>query len=169
MKPVVVLVGPPGAGKSTVAALLADRLKVAWRDTDTDIEAAQGCTVQDIFVDRGEAGFRQLEHQAVAVALAEHDGVLSLGGGAVVDEGTRRLLGDHTVAFLDVGVAAAANRVGLNTARPLLLGNVRGQLKKLMDERRPLYRQVADIVVETDRLEPTEVADRIEQALGERR
>ncbi len=157
----VVLVGPPGAGKSTVAQLVAERLGLSVRDTDADVEAQQGVSVQDIFVESGEARFRELEHEAVARALAEHDGIVSLGGGAPVHEATRTMLRDHRVVFLDVGLAQAASRVGMNSGRPLLLGNVRGQLKKLMDERRPVYLDVATLVIDTDRLSPDEVADAV--------
>ncbi len=161
MTPVVVLVGPPGSGKSTVGALLAERLGVPLRDTDEDVETGTGRSVADIFVDEGEQRFRELEAESVTAALAEHDGVVSLGGGAVLAASTRRLLAGHRVVFLDVGLAEAAARVGLGSARPLLLGNVRAQLKALLDERRPLYSEVADVVIDTNRLAPEEVADRV--------
>lgn len=165
-RPVVVVVGPPGAGKTTVAELLAARLGVAVRDTDQDVEAAEGESIQDIFVGRGEPAFRELEAAAVAEALRTHEGVLALGGGAVMDAGTRALLADHTVLHLDVGLAQAAARVGMNSGRPLLLGNVRGQLKQLMDARRPLYAEVATFTIDTNDLGPDEVVDRVLQELG---
>jgi shikimate kinase len=138
-QPRVVLVGPMGAGKTTVGRLLADAWDVPARDTDTDVEAAAGASVPEIFVDHGEARFRELERAAVAAALAEHAGVLSLGGGAVLDEATRADLAGHRVVFLRVGLGEAVKRVGLGSARPLLLGNVRGRIKALLDERTPVY------------------------------
>ena len=160
MSPVVVLVGPPGAGKTTVAQALADRLGVTFRDTDQDIEAREGTSVQDIFVDHGEAHFRALEEKAVAAALSDHDGVLALGGGAVLSPATREQLGQHRVIFLDVSLPAAVARVGMNANRPLLLGNVRAQMKNLMDQRRPLYDEVARFTIVTDDLDAAQVTDR---------
>lgn len=157
-RPVVVLVGPMGAGKSTVGALVAERLGVVARDTDTDVEAAEGRPIAEIFVDSGEEHFRSLERGAVAEALAEHHGVLSLGGGAVLDPATRELLSEHTVVFLRVGLSDAVKRVGLGTARPLLLGNVRGRIKALLDERTPIYESVATHTVDTDGRTADEVA-----------
>ena len=121
-----------------------------FRDTDHDIEAREGRSVSDIFVDSGEAHFRALERAAVADALAAHDGVLALGGGAVLDPTTRAALAGHRVVFLRVGLGDAAQRVGLGVSRPLLLGNVRGRIKQLIDERTPLYESVAVHVVDTD-------------------
>ena len=163
--PRAVLVGPMGAGKTTVGAILADSWGVALRDTDADIEAAEGRSVSDIFVDSGEAAFRALEVAAVAEALATHDGVLALGGGAVLDPHTRELLAGHTVVFLRVGLSDAVNRVGLGVGRPLLLGNVRSRVKALLDERAPLYEAVATIAVDTDGRTPEDVANEIEEAL----
>lgn len=160
MSPIAVFVGPPGAGKSTVAEIVGQRLGVDVRDTDQDVEAGEGVSVQDIFIDQGEAHFRALEEKAVAAALAEHDGVVSLGGGAVLSPASRAALAGHRVIFLDVGLAAAIRRVGMNSGRPLLLGNVRTQLKNLLDQRRVLYRDVARFTIETDDLDATQVADK---------
>jgi shikimate kinase len=163
--PAVVLVGPMGAGKSTVGALLASRLGVTLRDTDEDIAAAAGKSVQDIFVDEGEAHFRAVEASAVAAALAEHDGVVSLGGGAVLADQTRILLKEHTVVYLRVGVADAVKRVGLGSGRPMLLGNVRGRIKTLLEERAPIYESVATLVVDTDGRRADDVAAELATAL----
>ncbi|GAA4381104.1 shikimate kinase [Nocardioides caricicola] len=169
MSPRVVLVGPMGAGKTTVAGLLAEAWGVSVRDTDHDVERAEGRTISDIFVDSGEAEFRRLEREAVAAALASHDGVLALGGGAVLDPGTRELLAGHEVVFLRVGLADAVKRVGLGTSRPLLLGNVRGQIKALLDERTPIYESVATLVVDTDGRTPEDVAGDIDATLTRNR
>jgi shikimate kinase len=157
----VVLVGPMGAGKTTVAGLLGEAWGVAVRDTDADIEATTGREISDIFVESGEDTFRELEVAAVAAALAEHDGVLGLGGGAVLRPENRELLADVPVVFLRVGLSDAVKRVGLGVGRPLLLGNVRSRIKALLDERTPVYESVAGHVVDTDGLPATEVADRV--------
>jgi len=165
---VIVLIGPMGSGKTTVGGLVAARLGTAVRDTDHDVEATAGREISEIFVDDGEAAFRALERAAVAEALATHDGVLALGGGAVLDPDTRGLLAGHDVVFLRVGLSDAVKRVGLGTSRPLLLGNVRGRIKALLDERTPIYESVATLVVETDGREPDEIAAEIVAALGAR-
>ncbi|MBV9292983.1 MAG: shikimate kinase, partial [Frankiales bacterium] len=130
MTPAVVLVGPPGAGKSTVGRLVAESLGVDFRDTDDDVEAAAGKSVSDIFIEDGEGAFRELERTAVAEALATHPGVLALGGGAVLDAGTRRALAAHRVVWLSVGLADASTRVGFARSRPLLVVNPRAELKR---------------------------------------
>jgi shikimate kinase len=159
--PRVVLVGPMGAGKTTVATLLAEAWGTTARDTDADVEAGEGRPISEIFVDDGEAYFRGLEAAAVRAALQEHDGVLALGGGAVLDPSTRDLLAGHRVVFLRVGLSEAVRRVGLGTSRPLLLGNVRGRIKALLDERTPIYEEVASASVDTDGRTPDEVAEEI--------
>ncbi len=172
--PRVVLIGPPGSGKSTVAAALAERWQLLMRDTDTDVERSAGKSIPDIFVEDGEPAFRAHERAAVVEALVHHDGVLALGGGAVLDEGTQRDLAEYAAAegvvvFLDVSLSSAAPRVGLNQSRPLLLGNPRARWAALMAERRPIYESLATLRVVTDDLRPTQVAEQIEQALAARR
>ncbi|MEV8018571.1 shikimate kinase [Streptomyces sp. NPDC086554] len=163
--PQIVLVGPMGVGKSTVGALLAERLGSAYRDTDADIVAAQGREIADIFVDEGEPYFRELEREAVRTALAEHDGILALGGGAILDESTRALLASQPVVYLSMDVEEAVKRTGLNVARPLLAVNPRKQWRELMDARRHLYAEVARAVVATDDRTPEEVAQAVLDAL----
>jgi len=166
MRPVLVLVGPPGAGKSTVGRLLAHRLGVRFRDTDADIVARAGKPIAEVFIDDGEENFRALERAAVQKALEEHDGVLSLGGGAVLAEQTRRLLHGHTVALLDVDLSHATSRVGLNRDRPVLALNPRAQLKLLLEQRMPLYREVASLTVDTSARTAKQVVDVLANALA---
>lgn len=161
MTPRVVLVGAMGAGKTTVGRLVADALGVGFLDTDEVVERESGRTVSEIFIDDGEAYFRELERRAVAESLSGHDGVLALGGGAVLDTTTRELLDGHRVVFLRVGLSDAAKRVGLGVSRPLLLGNVRGRIKQLLDERTSIYEGVSAHVVDTDGLSAREVADQV--------
>ncbi len=167
--PYVVLIGAPGAGKTTVGTRIAERLGLELRDTDADVVAGTGREISDIFVTDGEPAFRALEEAAVAVALEEHTGVLALGGGAVLSPATRERLAGHRVVHLEVGLAGAARRVGLNASRPLLVGNVRGRLKGLLDERRPIYTALARWTVGTDDRTADEVADLVVQLIGDDR
>lgn len=160
-KPVCVLVGAPGSGKSTVGAELATLLGVAFRDTDTDIEQMAGKPIPEIFIDEGEAHFRALERAAVLAAVTSHAGVLALGGGAVLAEENRAALIGHTVVHLSVELTDAVKRVGLGAGRPLLSVNPRATLKHLMDQRRPLYTEVATATVVTDGRAPEEIAAEI--------
>jgi shikimate kinase len=154
-----------GAGKTTVGELVAGRLGVAFQDTDSIVEGWAGKPAQDIFVDDGEDRFRELERAAVASALSAHDGVLALGGGAILAQETRELLRGQTVVFLSVELADAAQRVGLGVGRPLLAVNPRATMKYLLDQRRPLYEEVATVIVKTDGIAPPEVADAVVAAL----
>lgn len=169
MKPVAVLVGAPGSGKSTIGPLLAEALGVGFRDADTDIETTAGKPIPEIFIDDGEDHFRALERAAVADALSTHDGVLSLGGGAILAPETRSLLKAHTVVYLSVELPDAIARVGLGSGRPLLALNPRATLKYLLDQRRPLYEEVATVTVKTDGRTPEEITADLVQELGVRR
>jgi shikimate kinase len=159
----IVLVGAPGSGKSTVGALLAERLGLTFHDADAVIVERAGKSIAEIFTDDGETAFRALEEQITAELLAM-PGVLSLGGGAVMSAATRAALAGRRVVWLRVGLTQSVKRVGLDTARPLLLGNVRGQLLKLLNERAPLYAEVATDVVDTDDTTPAEVVEMIMNA-----
>ncbi|MET7418320.1 shikimate kinase [Dactylosporangium sp. NPDC005555] len=161
MSPRAVLVGPPGAGKTTVGTLLASALGVPFRDVDADIEATAGKPIPEIFIDEGEDHFRALERSAVASALSSFDGVLALGGGAILAAETRDLLAGHTVVYLTVELSGAVSRVGLGSGRPLLALNPRATLKYLLDQRRPLYEQVATVTVATDARTPEDIAEEL--------
>jgi shikimate kinase len=160
--PVLVLVGPPASGKTTVGTAVAELLGVPFRDTDADVERVAGATVADLFVQRGEPHFREFEEQAVARALAEHDGVLALGGGAVTSASTRALLVAHgtaggAVVWLDVDLPSAAKRLGLSRDRPILGVNPRAMLRSMLEVRAPLYAEVSTATVPTGGREPGDV------------
>ncbi|WP_336029492.1 shikimate kinase [Geodermatophilus sp. FMUSA9-8] len=168
--PLLVLVGPPASGKTTVGTAVAAAAGLPFRDTDADVEATTGTSVADLFVTHGEQHFRDLEEQAVARALAEHDGVLALGGGAVLSAATRALLVAHgraggTVVHLDVDLPSAAKRAGLSRDRPLLAVNPRAMLRTLLEQRAPLYAEVATVVVPTGGRTPDEVVADVLAAL----
>ncbi|MDN5751578.1 MAG: shikimate kinase, partial [Pseudonocardia sp.] len=167
-RPTLVLVGPPGAGKSTVGRVLARRLQVGFTDVDALIVERAGTTIADIFLRDGEDAFRALEREVVAEVLAAVDGVLALGGGAVLDPDTRARLRGHRVVHLTVSLADGLRRTGMSTARPLLAGvNPRATFKALLDARAPLYREVATVEVHTVRRSANQVARAVLEALGE--
>ena len=166
--PVAVLIGPPGAGKSTVGPLLAALLGAEFAETDAMVENMAGKPVSDIFVSDGEPAFRDLERAAVAHALAGHRGIVALGGGAVMDPGTQQLLARQHVVYLQTGFTAAVRRVGLDTPRPLLLTNPRSRMRELLAERLPVYEALARITVVTDDRDPQEIADEIASAVAAR-
>jgi len=165
VRPCVVLMGPPGSGKTTVGQVLAVLLGVELRDTDHAIEVAQGKSISDIFMGEGEPRFRELERVEVAASLASHAGVLSLGGGAVMDPATAAALAGHTVVFLDVGIADAAKRVGFDRSRPLLALNPRALWTRMMETRRPTYERLATFSVQTAGRTLQEIAAEIVQRL----
>ena len=156
----VAIVGAPGAGKSTVGALLAKRLGVPHVDVDHRIEQQQGKPIREIFADEGEPFFRDLETRATLAALAE-PGVVSLGGGAVMTPAIREALAEHEVVGLKVSVTGSTRRIGLNQARPLLLGNMRARLIQLLAERTPIYQEVATVSVDTEKKSPAQVVDEV--------
>jgi shikimate kinase len=168
--PILVLVGPPASGKTTVGTGVAEILGLPFRDTDADVEDVAGVSVADLFVQHGEPHFRALEEKAVARALAEHDGVVALGGGAVTSAASRELLvaygrGGGTVVWLDVDLASAAKRVGLSRDRPILGVNPRAMLRQMLETRAPLYGEVATLSVSTGGRSPEDVVAEVLAAL----
>jgi shikimate kinase len=164
--PTIVLVGVPGAGKTTVGKLLAKELAVEFFDSDQVIEARSGKSVSDIFTQDGEPVFRQIEHDVIAELLGSSNAVLALGGGSLGNDDTRAKVKGAKAVWLVAGLAQAVDRVGMNRNRPLLLGNVRGQLADLMAAREPLYKEVASIAVDTSKLTPSEVVAEIVSELN---
>ena len=165
MNRAIAIIGAPGAGKSTVGQLLAQELGVEFVDVDAAIEADEQLSIADIFVTHGEPYFRQLEQTATAVAL-RNGGVVALGGGAIMNADTRAALKDHDVVWLECSISTATKRAGMDTARPLLLGNVRGRLIKLLNERTPLYRECATVTVNVDDRPPHQIVMDIRKELS---
>lgn len=162
MAPKAVLVGLPGSGKSTIGRRLAKALGVGLLDTDVAIEQRTGRSIADIFATDGEQEFRRIEEDVVRAALADHYGVLSLGGGAVTSPGVRAALAGHTVVYLEISAAEGVRRTGGNTVRPLLAGPDRAEkYRALMAKRAPLYRRVATMRVDTNRRNPGAVVRHI--------
>ncbi len=166
--PVAVVIGPPGSGKTVTGRALADLLGVPFHDTDEGIVAAQDRSISDIFVDDGEAAFRDLERAEVARALATQTGVVSVGGGAPLDPATQDLLASHVVVFLDVGIADASRRIGFDRSRPLLSVNPRASWIAMMSTRRPVYERLATLRVDTAGRTPQEVAAEVAAVLPSR-
>lgn len=157
----IILVGVPGAGKSTVGRLLAAKLNSTFIDTDEVIEKRAGKSISDIFVEDGEPVFRQLEKEIIADTLSGQDCVVSVGGGALLDKDTRSKVKDQQCIWLQAGLNQAVDRVGMNKNRPLLLGNVRGQLADLMSAREPFYIECATYAIDTNDLTPDQVVEQI--------
>lgn len=170
VSPRAVIIGPPGAGKSTVGELLAERLGVSFLDSDTVIEERAGKTISDVFTTDGEAVFRELEQDVIAELLREHSGVLALGGGAVLATATAQELRGHVVVLLGVGLSEGFRRTGMSVARPLLAGvNPRATYRELLEGRLPSYRSVSSFEVDTDELAPEQVVTEIESSLAVQR
>lgn len=161
--PAAILIGPPGAGKSSVGKSLAQKLHLDFHDTDHLIEESVGVSVSEIFLDKGEAFFREKEKEIVTSEIQNFSGVLSLGGGSVMDPLTAEILTNsgHPIIFLDVSLSRAAPRIGFNRDRPLLVGNPRAKWQELMNIRRPIYEKLATITVSTDSSTPSQVAQEI--------
>ena len=155
----IVLIGPPGAGKSTVGRALAEHLSMRFLDTDALIEEKSGKAITDIFVVDGEPAFRALEFETLSHVLTQDDAVVSLGGGAPVSDQAQAAISQS--AFLDVSLATAAPRVGFNRDRPLLLGNPRAQWQSLSDNRRPIYERLADVTIKVDDMDVPAIVDAI--------
>lgn len=159
----IVLIGPPGAGKTSIGKALSKELKLDFIDSDAEIERISGKTISEIFVDQGEAVFRKTEVETVTRILAEFEGVVALGGGAPINPEIQKVLlnSEYPVIFIDVSISQAANRIGFNKDRPLLMINPRQQWLHLMSERRPIYEKLATITVSSDNSKPAEVAKTI--------
>ena len=161
MSPRLVFVGAPGSGKTTIGKQVAEKLGVEFIDVDNEIEMDEKTTISDIFVQKGEAYFRQLERAKISDLLNSFNGVLSLGGGSVLDEITRQALAIAPVVWLKVSSGDASSRVGLGLSRPVLMGNVRSTLVKLLEERTPLYEEVADWEIDTSKKSIEEVVQEV--------
>jgi shikimate kinase len=155
--PVLVLVGPPGSGKSTVGGLAAERLGVGFRDFDDDMQAEHGMEAGDLVVEFGRERFQELEHELLVRVLPEHPGVLALGGGTPTAPGVPELLKPFHVVFLDVNLEHLLKREGLVTLHPWLMPNPRAHLRQLLTDRRPIYTEVSDAVVPTSGREPADI------------
>jgi shikimate kinase len=163
-----ILIGPPGSGKSSVGKSLAQRMGVEFSDTDTIIENKCKKSISDIFVESGEPYFREIERTVVLDRLENGEGVLSLGGGSVLDQQAQSALRNSPtpIVFLDVSLASASPRVGFNRDRPLLVGNPRAKWQELMNARRPIYEELATFTVSTDELTPSQVSSKIVELLA---
>ena len=165
----IVLIGPPGSGKSSVGKALSRKLSRPWIDTDTEVESRAGKNISEIFLEDGEATFRALERDVVDQVMGSEAAIVSLGGGSVLNEASqKRITTAKEVVFLDVSISNAAPRVGFNKDRPLLAINPRQQWLQLMEKRRPIYESLATITVSTDNKKPDQVADEIIEAIEQR-
>jgi shikimate kinase len=152
MAPRVILIGPMGSGKTTIGSLLAEKLGLAFRDTDHLIEEREEKPVSQIFLDQGEDVFRAIEKRVLRDELLTDGTVLSLGGGAPISidaQSALRAISSYII-FLDISLSTVVPRIGFNRDRPLLLNNPRGQWQTLMEARRPIYEALADVTINVD-------------------
>ncbi len=166
--PNLVLVGPMGAGKTAIGRRLAPRLGLAFADSDQRVEHNAGATVGSIFEHAGEAGFRERERQALAELLAGNGQLVATGGGSVLDPDNRRLLAQRGfVVWLQARPHTQLRRLARDRSRPLLQRPDREQvLLALAAQRDPLYGEIADLVLATDGLGPTQAELRLAQQLA---
>ncbi|MGH3758971.1 shikimate kinase [Actinophytocola sp.] len=155
--PVLILVGPPGSGKSTVGRLAAERLGVDFRDFDDDLERTHGIPAGELVVQLGRERFQESERELLTTLLPEFTGVLALGGGTPTAPGVAELLEPFHVVFLDVDLEHLLRREGLVPLHPWLLPNPRAHLKELLNTRRPIYAKVAAATVPTSARTPEDI------------
>lgn len=166
--PVLVLVGPPGSGKSTIGRMAAERLGVRFRDFDDDMRAEHGKEAGELVVDFGRARFQELEAELLVKVLPEHDGVLALGGGTPTAPGVPELIKPFYTVFLDVDLDHLLKREGLVALHPWLLPNPRAHLRQMLTDRRPVYTAVADAIVETNGRDPKDILEDVLAAMPTR-
>ena len=160
------LIGPPGSGKSSVGKVLASEMNMEFIDTDLEIESKVGKKIGEIFLEKGEHWFRQIERQVVLDSLEVDGAVIALGGGSILDSDVQeKLKNESSVVYLEVSISNAAPRVGFNTERPLLLANPRQQWLKLFEERRAIYEALGRIKFSTDNKKPRESALALKELL----
>lgn len=163
MPPRIIFIGPMGSGKTTIGSLVAEKLKVPFRDTDLVIEEECGKSVSEIFLEDGEDDFRAVEKSVLRKELLTDNTVLALGGGAPISIDAQSALRAiaSPVFYLEISLSSVAPRIGFNRDRPLLLHNPRGQWETLMQERRPIYESIADFIIDVNGKEPEVIVDEV--------
>ena len=163
-----ILIGAPGSGKSSVGKALSRELSTSFHDTDALIVEREGRSISEIFATNGESGFRAIEREVVLEALASNVGVLSLGGGAVLDETVQQAIAESPaqVIFLRVGVKQVLTRIGARGERPLLVEDPVKQWCELFALREPIYQKLATLQIDTDSKKPYEVAHELKVRMG---
>lgn len=170
MPPRAVLIGAPGCGKSVIGRRLARALGLKVFDTDTEIERQAGKSITEIFAEEGEPAFRAIEEEVVAAALAQHEGVLSMGGGSVLSAKTQEALRGHTVVWLEISAAEGVRRTSRRTHRPLLAGeNPDERYRQLLSERTPIYRSLATMRIRAEGRPTSSIVRELERRLSPRK